>query len=252
MATRNTTFLIKRSNVPGKIPSGGDLQLGELGLNTADAILYTSGTTLGQILPIGHDRLSVTGGTITGDLSITGLTSGLTATFPTLSACTAFYVDNITACDTYIRLDSPISGSTFSGGTFYGDGSNLLGVEGEKVKVSTGDTTSDYLFNKLSAGTGVNLSIVNPGGNEKIGISTGLVIKSGIVGSGDFTGNPKKATITFSSNFATTAYTITVTGEDARSWTTESKTVSGFTINANSNPALAGDTSWQTINVGEN
>ena len=50
MTNRRNTFLLKRSNIPGKIPLPNDLQLGELALNTADAILYTSGTTQNQIL----------------------------------------------------------------------------------------------------------------------------------------------------------------------------------------------------------
>ena len=36
-----TPLRIKRSAVPGKVPSVTDLQLGELALNTYDAELYT-------------------------------------------------------------------------------------------------------------------------------------------------------------------------------------------------------------------
>lgn len=71
MAKRQTTFLIKRSNVPGKVPSASGLTLGELALNTADAILYTSGTTANSILPIGWDRLSIfSGGTVYAPVTI--------------------------------------------------------------------------------------------------------------------------------------------------------------------------------------
>ena len=35
------TFRLKRSSVPSKIPATGDLQLGELALNTYDGKLYT-------------------------------------------------------------------------------------------------------------------------------------------------------------------------------------------------------------------
>jgi hypothetical protein len=74
MANRQTTFLLKRSNVPGKIPSSSGLTLGELALNTADAILYTSGTTANNILPIGWDRIHRTGDTVTGDFVFNGNT----------------------------------------------------------------------------------------------------------------------------------------------------------------------------------
>lgn len=72
MTNRQNTFLLKRSSVPGKVPSPGDLKLGEIALNTADAILYASGTTSNSILPIGWDRISRTGDTVTGDFNIFG------------------------------------------------------------------------------------------------------------------------------------------------------------------------------------
>jgi len=68
MANRKNTFLIKRSNVAGKVPTAGDLQLGELAINTSDVILYASGTTANSILPIGWDRVARTGDTMTGNL----------------------------------------------------------------------------------------------------------------------------------------------------------------------------------------
>ena len=50
MANRQNTFLLKRSSVPGKVPSPGDIKLGEIAINTAGVILYASGTTQNQIL----------------------------------------------------------------------------------------------------------------------------------------------------------------------------------------------------------
>ena len=72
MPKRQNTFLIKRSNVPGKVPLPGDLQLGELALNTADVKLYTSGTTENDIIQIGWDKISRTGDTVTGDFVFNG------------------------------------------------------------------------------------------------------------------------------------------------------------------------------------
>lgn len=63
---------IKRSNVAGKIPTSADLDLGEMGLNTADVKLYASGTTANSILPIGWDRVARTGDTLTGNFNING------------------------------------------------------------------------------------------------------------------------------------------------------------------------------------
>jgi hypothetical protein len=61
MAKRQNTFLVKNSNVPGKIPSPGDLQLGELTLNIADVKLYTSSTTENDIIQIGWDKINRAG-----------------------------------------------------------------------------------------------------------------------------------------------------------------------------------------------
>jgi len=89
MGKRNNIFLLKRSNTPNKVPIVGDLLLGELALNTADAILYTSGSTSNTIRPIGWDRISRNGDTMNGNLTVNG---------------------------------------SISGTTYYGDGSNLTGV----------------------------------------------------------------------------------------------------------------------------
>jgi len=93
MAERQIKQLFKRSNVAGKVPSSGDLLLGEIALNTADVIMYASGTTTNEILPIGWDRISRTGDTMTG-----------------------------------LLVSPSFSATTYSGGTYFGDGSNLTGI----------------------------------------------------------------------------------------------------------------------------
>jgi len=101
MANRKNTFLIKRSNVAGKVPAAGDLLLGELAINTADGILYASGTTANSILPIGWDRVARTGDTMTGTLFT-----------PYLSATTV-------SATTYYNLptDIRVTGGTYNAGT---------------------------------------------------------------------------------------------------------------------------------------
>ena len=110
MANRNNTFLLKRSNVAGKVPVSGDLKLGELAINTADGILYASGTTANSILPIGWDRVARTGDTMTGSLYA-----------PSISATTI-------SATTYLNLPSmsgsflPLSGGTVTGTTYFTNG----------------------------------------------------------------------------------------------------------------------------------
>lgn len=82
-------------------------------------------------------------------------------------------------------------------------------------------------------------------------VGTGLKVKAGQVAAASFTGTPRKATVTFGTAFASTAYTIAITGSDARSWTYESKTAAGFTISSNANAALTGEVSWQATQTGE-
>jgi hypothetical protein len=66
---------------------------------------------------------------------------------------------------------------------------------------------------------------------------TGL--KAGVATPGDFSGNPKKATITFTTAYASTAYAITLAvvtdGTKQFSPSIESKTVSGFVVNLGAN-----------------
>ncbi len=44
-------------------------------------------------------------------------------------------------------------------------------LDDEKVKITSNDTTTDYLKNKLSAGTGITITELNDGGNEQLSIS---------------------------------------------------------------------------------
>lgn len=72
-------------------------------------------------------------------------------------------------------------------------------------------------------------------------------IKSGKISSGSFSGNPKKASVTFSEAFEDVGYSISINGIDSRAWSFESASVSGFTVNSNANQALTGDVHWTAI-----
>lgn len=75
--------------------------------------------------------------------------------------------------------------------------------------------------------------------------------KAGVVTAGTFSGNPKKATVTFTEAFQDTNYAIVIVGIDARSWTYESKAAGSFVINTNANTALTGEVSWAALYNGE-
>lgn len=190
MADRDVRLITKRTSVPNKIPTGttgNELNLikqGELASNLADRKLYSFDGS--NVFEFGSNSfLGLTGGTITGDLNITG---GVIA--PSLSA------------------------TTISGGTIYSGTTNLYDIFHQK---------NGYLLQK-----------------------------AGMVSGSTFAGNPKKATVTFSTNFPNNNYSISVVGMVSRSWSIESKTLSGFTINSNANAAFSSDeVYWQTTENGE-
>lgn len=68
--------------------------------------------------------------------------------------------------------------------------------------------------------------------------------KSGSVANTSFSGNPKMYSVTFGTGFADNNYSVLVSGTDVRSWSTQSKTANGFTINSNANQALTGSVHW--------
>jgi hypothetical protein len=161
MADRNSRFTLKRSGVAGKIPTSGDLVLGEVALNFADVILYASGTTANTILPIGWDRIHRTGDTMTGtlftptisattylnlpiDVRITGATynnanqftytNNTGGTFSTLFNTVTGLTVNGGLTVTGTTTSGILSATTISGGTLYGDGTNLTGIANSALR----------------------------------------------------------------------------------------------------------------------
>ena len=128
--------------------------------------------------------------------------------------------------------------------TITGGGAGSISVGDESVTQGT----ATY-FNFI--GAGVSATVASSTASVNIPGGSGLTTKSNVVTSGTFTGSPRKAAITFTSAFANTNYAITITGDDARSWTIESKATTGFTINSNSSQAITGNTYWHAIAYGE-
>jgi hypothetical protein len=82
------------------------------------------------------------------------------------------------------------------------------------------------------------------------GATTNVKVKSGVINSNSFSGNPKTYDVIFTSSFSGD-YSISVIGEDVRVWSYENKTLSGFRINSNADQPLSGDIYWQAILNGE-
>ena len=73
--------------------------------------------------------------------------------------------------------------------------------------------------------------------------------QSGVVSGSQFSGNPKRLTVTLPQALPNTNYSITVTGEIARTWSivSGSRTTSSFGISANANAAFTQNVYWQLI-----
>jgi hypothetical protein len=141
MANRKNTFLLKRSNIAGKIPAAGDLQLGELAINIADNILYASGTTANSILPIGWDRVSRTGDTMTGGFNFFGDVAISGSSLPN------GYALSVTG-------DTNFSGDMYVGGNLYYDGNTIIqsGLTASTIYTDYVDFNTAYTGQTLPAG----------------------------------------------------------------------------------------------------
>jgi len=224
MAIRENTILLKRSDVPGKIPLAGDIQLGELALNIADVKLYASGTTENDIVQIGWDRISRTGDTVTGDYVING---GLTANTMSATTYQNLPISGVTGGTgisattsngvVTITNTSPNQTVTISGGTniqiagIYpnfgvnftgttgGGGGDYLPLSGGTVTGAT-NFTNGLIANTISGGTyvgdGSQLNVANPSTGTTITFTAGTIYNSPTsVATGNISGNTTNAKI---------------------------------------------------------
>jgi hypothetical protein len=147
--TRQSRFVLRRSNVPNNAPTTSQLLLGELAFNTADVKLYggyTGGVTglteATEIKQIGWDRLSTeSGGTVNGDVTINGdlTVNGNTS----LSGITTDYID----------FNTTWSGNTLEGRLHWdiNNGGPTIGMEGGNVSQQIGQEIYYYIKNQSGA-----------------------------------------------------------------------------------------------------
>jgi hypothetical protein len=137
------------------------------------------------------------------------------------------------------------------------NGKNYV-IKNRGTGVVTVATTSSQTIdgaNTKSLNNNDSIEVISDGSNWIIAAGTGTVTssttaKSGVASNTTFTGTPLNYQVLFTSEFPNTNYSVTITGGDARVWTIESKTVSGFIINSNSNTGLLYSTSWiASLNV---
>lgn len=249
--TRDIRIITKKTAIPGRIPTGTTgnelnfIRQGELAQNTYDKKLFGFDGT--DVFEFGVNTfLNLTGGTISGNVDVNGSLSADTF----ISGSTNLYDIFLTAGD--------LSGTSVS------QGSNILVQQtGNDYKVSVVSSPSfdNILFSGVTTGGALSATsisaataIYSAGTNLYSIFQTQagtLKQKNGSVTGTTFAGNPKKATVTFTNPFSDNNYAVTVTGEISRSWSIESKTASGFTINANANAAFTSNVFWMAGQIGE-
>lgn len=156
-----------------------------------------------------------------------------------------------------------VSGNTYAltGVTIDGFTLTFTDSEGQIFPITiTGGTlsylnvTGDTIVNNFTGNTiNVNEIYISGTNIENIYIKKGTLpqIKSGKVDKNLFSGQPYTYNVIFSNLLPDTDYSITVTGKDLRIWSIENESISGFTINTNSNVPLSENTFWQLITIGE-
>ena len=119
------------------------------------------------------------------------------------------------------------------------------------LRLTSGGITGS-LFGTASWANSASVAISSSFATTASFASNVIKTKAGSVTNSSFTGNPRKTTVTFATAFPNTNYAVTVTGEDSRAWSIESKLAGSFVISANSNTNLIGNTYWIATAYGEN
>jgi hypothetical protein len=178
--------------------------------STLVALSATGGSTnsVDYFQYIDADNITTKGVTISGSLNITGSTT---------------QIGNIVITGS-LTVTQNISASSFTG--------SLFGTA----------TTASYITSSFF--TGINAALSASYATTASYAANIPSLKASSASVASFSGTPKSSSITFASSFPNNSYAVTVTGEDARSWTIQSKTSAGFTINSNSTVALTGPVYW--------
>ncbi len=232
-------------------------------LANGDLLIYNGGTSLWNNTKTLSGSYILSGSLVLNDGNyITGSLFGTasyasTASYLLGSVASAAQIET-TATDAngtyYVTLvaTSPVSATpqtvyTDTTSLTYDPSTNALTV-GSVIATSL----SGSLFGTASYVTGSIFGSGNPALSASYALSASTAvsvqnIKSGVVST--FGGNPKTGSVTFSPAYANASYAVTVTGGtgNARSWTIDSKTTTGFIINSNSNTAISGEVNWIAV-----
>jgi hypothetical protein len=128
----------------------------------------------------------------------------------------------------------------------------VIGLEGYTAASARTTYTRSLLIQDLSGAT-TRMVVADSQGllsTQSIPITGGsssTTYRASAITSSNFAGLPYTASVTFSSAFSSTNYSIQITGQDERAWTYSNITSAGFQINTNSDIPLTGTTRWLAI-----
>jgi hypothetical protein len=161
--------------------------------------------------------------------------NAVSSSFATNSLTASYYGGSVTSAS-YSTTASYVLNSVSSS---FATTSLTASYYGGSVLSASYASTASYLLGTIaSASYATTASYVIGGG----GVSSN--VKGGYVSAVSFTGTPKITAVTFGTAFSDNDYSVTITGEDIRVWSIESKSSTGFTINTNSNVDLTNSVYW--------
>jgi hypothetical protein len=199
--------------------------------NATPIVQPTASTAIDTLLT--NTGLRASGGGANFNTPITASIISASAFTGSLFGTASYATQALTAsyASTYAPI-FPFTGSAIITGSLEVTGSitSTLGFTGSL------QGTSSWASDSISASYASTASYIN-----------GSIIKSNSVPPGMFGGTPLTTSITFTADFPNPSYSVTITGEDARIFTIQNKSATGFEINTNSNIALTGNTYWYAI-----
>ena len=231
----------------------------------SDLLIKDSYDYVIQIDPISHQVLRIGGQVPTNPIFLSGLTINDSFTYSNGTEHVGYFLK----CDSTGKASWAsinISGNTYALTGVSISGYTLIFTDSEGQIfpinlpqfnggiISNLTVTGETILNTVTANTiNVNTFILSGENINNIFVKkTSLPqFKSGKISKNLFSGSPYTYNIVFNNNLPDTNYTITITGNDLRIWTVENESISGFTINTNSNVPLSNNTFWQLITIGE-
>ena len=181
----------------------------------------------------------------------TSLVCKFKTTFLSSTPIPVFNVEGQTAAGVIF----PIPSSNFvtkTGDTMTGALINPYGFVGTSSWASSSVSTSYSPWADYARSSSWASSSISSSRSITASYASGVpTIKSGIVSGSAFSGSSRTSSVSFTKPFPNNNYSITVTGDNSRTWTISNRVSGSFTINTNSAQVLSGSVYWQAITVGE-